>query len=85
MMTKKRKTTSKPKNKKLSRKAALKKAIARAPKKAVKATHKKLGARPPLEFVRPSQPSVTVYELVETEVYEESNPGTADHDEEFGT
>jgi hypothetical protein len=77
--------TSKAKNKKMSRQTALKKAFARAPKKTLRTTRKRLAAQGPLEFVRTSRPSVTVYELVETDVYGESNPEVDDQEEEFGT
>jgi len=35
--------------------------------------------------VRAPEPSVTVYELIETEVYGESSPEVDDQEEEFGT
>lgn len=84
MMNKKRKTTSKAKNKKINRQKASRKALARAPKKAALSVRKKAVARGPLELVR-TEPSVTVYEVVETEVYGESNPAVDDREEEFGT
>jgi hypothetical protein len=84
MMNKKRKTTSKAKNKKISRQKASKKALARAPKKAAIAIGKRAVARGPLEFLR-TEPSVTVFEVVETEVHGESNPEDEDQEEEFGT
>jgi hypothetical protein len=84
MMNKKRKTTIKAKNKKMSRQKASKNAVAMAPKKAALSVRKKAVTRGSIEFVR-TEPSVTVYEVVETEVYGESNPEVDDREEKFGT
>ena len=84
MMNRKRKTTSKTKNKKISRQKASNKALARTSKKVARSITKRAVARGPLEFVR-TGPSVTVYEVVETEVYGESNPEVEDREEEVGT
>jgi len=84
MMNKKRKTTSKAKNKNISRQKASKKALARAPKKAARAIRETAVARGPLEFVR-TKPSLTVYEVLDTEVYAESNSEVEDREEEVGT
>jgi hypothetical protein len=85
MITRKSKTASKAKNKKVSPQKGLKKTMARAPKKTVKAMRERVAARSPLEFVRAPEPSVTVYELIETEVYGESSPEVDGQEEEFGT
>lgn len=83
MIAKKSRTISKAKSKKTSRRTTSKEAVARAPKKAARAIRKRAAAQGPLEFMQ-TEPSVTIYEVVETEVYGEPNSEVDDRDE-FGT
>jgi hypothetical protein len=84
MIANESKSKSKTKNKKASRRTTSKKAVARASKEAARGIPRRTAAGSPLEFVR-SEPSVTIYEVVETEVYGESNSEVDNQGEEFGT
>jgi hypothetical protein len=84
MMTKKRKATSKAKNQEMSHQSTTKKVVARTAKKAIRATRKGVAARGPLEFVQ-TEPLITVYEIVETEMYGGSDSEVDDRETEFGT
>jgi hypothetical protein len=82
MPTMERKTVSKAKNPKISRHSTSKKAIAKVPQNPALARPARETVQGPREFVR-TEPSVAVFEIVETEVYAESD--TDDRDKEFGT
>lgn len=72
MIGKKSRSTSKTKTGKASRQKASRKPVATAPKKAARAIRQRAATATPLEFMR-TEPSVTVYEVIETEVYGKSN------------
>jgi hypothetical protein len=85
MKTRKRNMRSKARNKTTNRKLAVSKAGGRPPRRIATAARKRVTARGPLEYAVAQEPSVTVYELVETEVYRETSPEADSAEEEFGT
>lgn len=86
MALKKRKISSKLKNKKISRKRAVKKAAKRVSTKIARTRGKrvkKARIQAPRKAILPSEPSVTVFEIVETEVYTQPDLAIGDQEDEI--
>jgi hypothetical protein len=84
MATKTRKPTGKGNTKKTGGDQAVKKAIKESPQKIARTTGKRATAQRRKETFGMPEPSVVVYEIIQTDVFRETDEQADDRREEFG-
>jgi len=85
MMTRKRKLATKARSTKRNPKKTASKATQKTSKRTIKTQAKKRVRSVPKERSNAPEASVAIYEVIETEVYENPNVLVDDQDQEFGT
>jgi hypothetical protein len=85
MTTRKKKLATRAKSAKRNPKKTVSKATQKASKRTVRTEAKKRVRSGPKERSKAPEPSVAIYEVIETEVYENPSVLVDDQDQEFGT
>lgn len=85
MMTRKRKLATKARSTKRNPKKTASKATQKASNRTIRTQAKKRVSSGPKERSNAPEASVAIYEVIETEVYDNPNVLVDDQDQEFGT